>query len=110
MEVARDGIRVTLIEPGGFDTGIWEQSRQAADSRGDSRYATAYDRTMQGVRLARPIMGNPKSVARVIAGAVTSKRPKARYLVGPDAQLARLYTTVVPEGVRDRLARVSLGL
>jgi NAD(P)-dependent dehydrogenase (short-subunit alcohol dehydrogenase family) len=110
MEVARDGIRVILIEPGGFDTGIWEQSRQAANSRGDSRYATAYDRTMQGVRLARPIMGNPKSVATVIAGAVTSKRPKARYLVGPDAQLARLYTTVVPESVRDRLARVSLGL
>jgi NAD(P)-dependent dehydrogenase (short-subunit alcohol dehydrogenase family) len=110
MEVARDGIRVILIEPGGFDTGIWEQSRQAADSRGGSRYATAYDRTMQGVRLARPIMGNPKSVAKVIAGAVTSKRPKARYLVGPDAQLARLYTTVVPESVRDRLARVSLGL
>jgi NAD(P)-dependent dehydrogenase (short-subunit alcohol dehydrogenase family) len=110
MEVARDGIRVILIEPGGFDTGIWEQSRQAADSRGDSRYATAYDRTMQGVRLARPIMGSPKNVAKVIAGAVTSKRPKARYLVGPDAQLARLYTTVVPESVRDRLARVSLGL
>ena len=110
MEVARDGIRVILIEPGGFDTGIWEQSRQDADSRGDSRYATAYDRTLQGVRLARPMMGNPESVARVIAGAVTSKRPKARYLVGPDAQLARLYTTVVPEGVRDRLARVSLGL
>jgi NAD(P)-dependent dehydrogenase (short-subunit alcohol dehydrogenase family) len=110
MEVARDGIRVILIEPGGFDTGIWEQSRQAADSRSDSRYATAYDRTMQGVRLARPIMGNPKSVARVIAGAVTSKRPKARYLVGPDAQLARLYTAVVPEGLRDRVARVSLGL
>jgi NAD(P)-dependent dehydrogenase (short-subunit alcohol dehydrogenase family) len=110
MEVARDGIRVILIEPGGFDTGIWEQSRQAADSRGGSRYATAYDRTMQGVRLARPIMGKPKSVARVIAGAVTSKRPSARYLIGPDAQLARLYTTVVPESVRDRLARVSLGL
>jgi NAD(P)-dependent dehydrogenase (short-subunit alcohol dehydrogenase family) len=110
MEVARDGIRVILIEPGGFDTGIWEQSRQAADSRGDSRYATAYDRTLQGVRLARPIMGNPKSVAKVITGAVTSKRPKARYLIGPDAQLARLYTTVVPESVRDRLARVSLGL
>jgi NAD(P)-dependent dehydrogenase (short-subunit alcohol dehydrogenase family) len=110
MEVARDGIRVILIEPGGFDTGIWEQSRQAADSRSDSRYAIAYDRTLQGVRLARPIMGNPRSVARVIAGSVTSKRPKARYLVGPDAQLARLYTTVVPESVRDRVARVSLGL
>ena len=109
MEVARDAIKVILIEPGGFDTGIWEQNRDAIDRRGDTRYTTAYSRTLSGTRLARPIMGNPRTVARTIANAVTSKRPRARYLVGADAQLARLYT-LVPEGVRDRLARVTLGL
>src|SRR5579884_3109534 len=28
MEVARDGIRVVLIQPGGFDTGIWENGAE----------------------------------------------------------------------------------
>ena len=110
MEVARDGIRVSLVEPGGFDTGIWDDSAAAVRRRAGSRYATAYQRTMQGVQLTRPIMGDPRTVARVIAGAVTGGRPRARYLVGYDAQLARVYSRTVPEGVRDRLARLTLGL
>jgi NAD(P)-dependent dehydrogenase (short-subunit alcohol dehydrogenase family) len=110
MEVARDGIRVILIEPGGFDTAIWEDGAQAVKRRSGTRYATAYTRTLQGVQLTRPIMGDPRTVARVVAGAVAGKRPRARYLVGYDAQLARLYSNAVPETVRDRLARVTLGL
>ena len=110
IEVARDGIRVVLIQPGGFDTGIWEDGADSVKRRGRSRYATSYARTMRGVELARPIMGDPSSAARIIAGAVTSSRPRNRYLIGYDAQLARLYGSVVPEGVRDRLYRLTLGL
>ena len=110
VEVARDGIRVVLIEPGGFDTGIWENGAQAVRSRGRSRYATAYERTLRGIQLARPLMGEPGQVARVIAGAVTSRRPRHRYLIGYDAQLARVYASAVPEELRDRLSRVALGL
>lgn len=110
IEVGRDGIHVILIEPGGFDTGIWEQSAESVARREESRYAASYDRTLQGVRLTRPIMGKPETVARVIAGAISSSRPNARYLVGYDAQLARAYSRVVPGGVRDRLARLTLGL
>jgi NAD(P)-dependent dehydrogenase (short-subunit alcohol dehydrogenase family) len=110
MELARDNIRVSLVEPGGFETGIWEDARQETERRGDSRYTGAYQRSQTGIRLARPVMGNPRTVARVIAGAVASRRPRARYLVGYDAQAVRMYSRVVPEMVRDRLARVSLGL
>ncbi len=110
MEVARDGIRVVLIEPGSFDTGIWENSAAAVDRRTGTRYATPYDRTLRGVRLTRPLMGDPETAARVIARAVTSSRPANRYLVGYDAQLARAYSRMVPEQVRDRLARLALGL
>jgi len=110
MEVARDGIRVILVQPGGFNTGIWDDGAEAVERHGSSRYATPYGRTMQGVQLSRPLMGDPRSAARVIAGAVSSKRPRNRYLVGYDAQLARAYSRLVPETVRDRLARVTLGL
>jgi NAD(P)-dependent dehydrogenase (short-subunit alcohol dehydrogenase family) len=110
MEVARDGIRVILIEPGGFDTGIWEDGARAVERRTGTRYATPYARTMEGVQLSRPLMGDPATVGRAIVGAITSSRPRARYLVGYDAQLARVYSRVVPETVRDRLARLTLGL
>jgi NAD(P)-dependent dehydrogenase (short-subunit alcohol dehydrogenase family) len=110
MEVARDGIKVILIEPGGFDTGIWEQTAAAVERRRGTRYMTPYDRVMRGVEISRPMMGSPESAAQAIAKAVTSKRPKNRYLVGADAQLARMYTRLTPESVRDRLARITLGL
>ncbi|HZU76040.1 MAG TPA: SDR family oxidoreductase [Dehalococcoidia bacterium] len=110
MEVARDGIRVVLVQPGGFDTGIWDNTAEAVERRGSSRYTTSYSRTLQGVQLSRPLMGDPQTVARVVAGSVASGRPKARYLVGYDAQLARMYSTAMPEFIRDRLARIALGL
>ncbi|MBV9101292.1 MAG: SDR family NAD(P)-dependent oxidoreductase [Candidatus Dormibacteraeota bacterium] len=110
MEVARDGVRVSLVEPGGFDTAIWEQGADAVARRGDSRYARPYERTLQGVQFARPAMGKPEGVARVVASAILSSRPRSRYVVGYDAHAARLYSRVMPERVRDRLARMTLGL
>ncbi|MBV8301558.1 MAG: SDR family NAD(P)-dependent oxidoreductase, partial [Candidatus Dormibacteraeota bacterium] len=47
IEVAKDDIRVVLVEPGGFDTGIWQNTADAVDRRGGSRYQTPYERTMQ---------------------------------------------------------------
>jgi len=110
VEVARDGIKVILVEPGGFDTGIWEDSRRSVQRRRGTRYAGAYERTLEGVRISRPLMGEPAAVARIISDAVTSRRPRNRVMVGYDAQLARIYSRVVPESVRDRVYRLTLGL
>jgi NAD(P)-dependent dehydrogenase (short-subunit alcohol dehydrogenase family) len=110
VEVASSGISVVLVEPGGFRTGIWDEAEREIERHAGSRYESAYRRTMQGVRLTQPIMGSPETVARVIAGAVGSRRPRSRYLVGYDAQVVRLYDRVVPTGVRDRLTRIALGL
>lgn len=110
VEVASSGVGVVLIEPGGFKTGIWDQAESEIEKHAGSRYESAYRRTLQGIRLTEPIMGSPHTVARVIAGAVESRRPRARYLVGYDAQAVRLYDRVVPTMVRDRMARIALGL
>lgn len=106
VEVARDGVKVVLIEPGGFDTGIWD----GQSTRSGSRYEAAYSRVARGVRLARPRMGDPSQVARVIVRALQSKRPKARYLVGRDAQAIAFYDRLVPTAVKDRLTRLATGL
>ncbi len=110
MEVASDGIRVILVEPGGFKTGIWEQNDAALAQRKDTRYRAAYDRLSTGTQLSQPLMGNPRTVARVVVKALTSSNPRARYLVGYDAQLLALMEKVTPTGVKDRVSRLTLGL
>jgi NAD(P)-dependent dehydrogenase (short-subunit alcohol dehydrogenase family) len=109
MEVAGSGIRVVLVEPGGFRTGIWEETEREVRKRAGSRYDTAYHRTLQGTRLAQPIMGAPGQVAKVVAGALSGfTRP--RYLVGYDATAISLWSRLTPTEIKDRLSRLVLGL
>ncbi len=110
MEVAGSGVKVVLVEPGGFDTGIWAETESEIANRAASRYAAAYGRVQSGIRLSRPLMGHPSAVARVVANAMASKRPRPRYLVGLDAQAIAMYDRLLPAEVKDRLARLGLGL
>ena len=50
------------------------------------------------------------SSARRIASAVASRHPRARYLVGVDAQALNLLNRVTPTAVKDRVTRLTLGL
>lgn len=110
VEVARDRIRVVLIEPGGFRTGIWQEASDEMERRAGSRYGTAYERAQRGVRLSERLMGAPSGVASAIGRAMTAGRPRPRYLVGPDAQALAVWSRIAPTEVKDRLARLSLGL
>jgi NAD(P)-dependent dehydrogenase (short-subunit alcohol dehydrogenase family) len=110
VEVARDGVKVMLVEPGGFRTGIWEDAANEIAKRAGSRYGAAYDRTELGTRLTMPLMGHPRGVAKVIGQALTARSPRARYLVGLDAQAIAMWQAVVPTEVRDRLYRLGLAL
>ncbi|HVF74399.1 MAG TPA: SDR family oxidoreductase [Acidimicrobiales bacterium] len=112
MEVAKDNIRVVLVEPGGFRTGIWEDTERDVAKREEAgtRYASSYRRSLQAIRLTEPVMGDPATVAKVIASALDSRAPRARYLVGIDAQMAAFANTFTPTAVRDRVTRLFLGL
>lgn len=110
VEVAGAGIKVVLVEPGSFKTGIWEQHEREVDDQAGSRYARGYERTLSLTRLSEPIMGEPGRVGNVIAGALTSSRPRARYVVGYDAHALVLLDRMTPTGVWDRATRLILGL
>ena len=110
LEVAGAGVQVVLIEPGGFKTGIWEDLERDINKRGDSRYGNAYRRTQQAMMLSSPIMGEPKQCAKVIANALSSKRPRARYLVGIDAMALATVERFTPTALKDRVVRLTLGL
>jgi short-subunit dehydrogenase len=112
MEVAGDGVKVVLVEPGGFKTGIWDEMRRDVDrfEAEGSRLAPAYGRMLQMQRLLEPIMGQPDHCARVIADAVEASHPNGRYLVGLDAQAIHLSNRLTPPWVRDRVLRLALGI
>jgi NAD(P)-dependent dehydrogenase (short-subunit alcohol dehydrogenase family) len=112
MEVAGDGVKVVLVEPGGFKTGIWEEFERDIDRReaDGTRHGAPYRRSLQAQRLMEPIMGSPEGCAKVIAGALTTGVPRARYLVGLDAQAILLAERLTPSFVKDRVVRFTLGL
>jgi NAD(P)-dependent dehydrogenase (short-subunit alcohol dehydrogenase family) len=110
MEVARDGVRVILVEPGGFKTAIWEENEREIAKHEGSRYDAAYRRTLQATRLWQPLMGDPAQCARTIASALTTRIPRTRYLVGYDAQALALWSSLTPTQVKDRIVRAVMSL
>jgi NAD(P)-dependent dehydrogenase (short-subunit alcohol dehydrogenase family) len=112
IEVARDGIKVVLVEPGGFRTGIWEEFERDIErfEAAGSRNAAAYERMLGLQRAFERVMGEPEGCARVVADAVSSGSPRGRYLVGVDAQLLHASSRFTPPFVRDRVLRLVLGM
>jgi NAD(P)-dependent dehydrogenase (short-subunit alcohol dehydrogenase family) len=112
MEVAGGGVRVVLVEPGGFKTGIWDEFESDIEQREaeGSRFGNAYRRSLSGQKAFEPLMGDPGMVAGVIVGALTGRNRRARYLVGLDAQVLNLADTFTPTMVKDRVMRLVLGI
>jgi NAD(P)-dependent dehydrogenase (short-subunit alcohol dehydrogenase family) len=110
QEVAGDGIHVVLVEPGFFRTGIFDDLDRDAQRYAGQGYDEAFRRARQTLERSTWAMGDPGSVADTVARAVGSSRPRARYLVGPDARTMDALTPWVPTAIRDRMARFAYGL
>ena len=109
-EVAGDGIKVVLVEPGFVRTGIWDEVEDEVQGRAGSGFGPSYQRLLANTRMANPIMSDPSKVADVIATSVTSRHPRTRYLVGRDAQVIAGLQAYTPTRGWDRVARTVLDL
>jgi len=114
-ELHSSGIHVSLVEPGSVKTPIWSKSRadaqriqippelQSEYGRVPAAFAKALsDTERRGI--------SPERVAATIERALTSRRPRSRYLVGADAHGMVLARTLLPSGVFDRAIRRALGI
>ncbi len=110
VEVASSGVRVVLVEPGGFKTALWETNESAVAGRAGSRFTSSYERELQLAKLAQPLMGDPAQVGAVIGRILDSRFPRARYLVGVDAQALAVMDRFTPTAVKDLVSRFGLGL
>ena len=114
-EVAEHGVRVISVEPGGIATPIWDKGLD--DGRRimagmPEEAARRYARLIPAVtkvaeRLARDGLP-PGAVAEVVGKAITSPRPRARYVVGRDAKVQAIAARLLPDAAMDALIRRAL--
>ena len=114
-ELAPHGVKAVLIEPGAIDTPIWNKGNAHADNVLDGMSHEQKQRYTGQVAGARKLAAMaernaipPAKVADVIATAITSRRPRGRYLVGTDAHLQALIAAA-PTRTSDWVTRRLVG-
>jgi NAD(P)-dependent dehydrogenase (short-subunit alcohol dehydrogenase family) len=110
QELDPEGIDVILIEPSAISTPIWAKAIDYLDGLAQStspRMATYRERLTafrETLRSADEHGKSPDDVAEVIAQALTTEKPDARYVVGAAGRLATALRPLVPDRVADKLA------
>ncbi|WP_171163579.1 SDR family oxidoreductase [Streptomyces sp. I05A-00742] len=111
MEVAGDGVKVTLVEPGFHESpmvadGAQRMIRLAAE--GASPYQNAYLVALGGLARHRPFRPAGQA-ARVVCRAVCARRPAARYCTGRESLMVRVHQ-YAPPALTDGIQRRMTGL
>jgi NAD(P)-dependent dehydrogenase (short-subunit alcohol dehydrogenase family) len=110
MELQPWDISISLIEPGRVATPLWESSLVAVNKtfanfppQAHTFYAADMNIAIEGIKKNMKAGISPDAVVEAIVHALTAKKPKTRYAIGPDARLAALLARFVSDRVRDRL-------
>jgi NAD(P)-dependent dehydrogenase (short-subunit alcohol dehydrogenase family) len=114
MELAPSGIKVCTIEPGSIATpavdktlGGVEAALGALPPDGRARYGAMLRAFTARARQREATGSSPEVVARAVLHALTSPRPRIRYVVGRDARLLVTLPRLLPDAWLDALrARV----
>ena len=105
LEVAPWGMRVAIVEPGTIATAIWTKPQRRIDEF-PAAAAELYGARLERLRklaAARSAKGvDAAEVAKAVEHALTSPRPRTRYVVGPDAR-KRARVERLPDRLRDRV-------
>lgn len=109
-ELAKTPLKVALIEPGMVRTPIWEKAGgelARVDELLEGKHREDYGFLLNAMRAfiaeGKKRGVAPEKVAAAVDHALTSKRPRARYLVGPDAKIVGGVVTRLPDRARDRV-------
>lgn len=109
-------LKVSIIEPGSIDTPIWERGQrkgheiEAKSPQTKLLYGNAIEKFRKLIEDTAERGIPPEKVAKAVAHALESKRPKSRYLVGLDAKLQARLMPLIPTAVVDRVVARQLGL
>jgi NAD(P)-dependent dehydrogenase (short-subunit alcohol dehydrogenase family) len=116
-ELRGQGVDVIVIEPGGIKTPIWKKGNALADElagritpEGERLYGPMIDAVRRETVRIEQVRGLPaRDVAELIGTALTSSRPRARYVIGKEAKSRAVAARILPDRVMDRLIGRALG-
>jgi NAD(P)-dependent dehydrogenase (short-subunit alcohol dehydrogenase family) len=110
LELAPDGIHVSVVEPGQVRTPIWDKGlREFSETtaqipaEGMQRYRDRLQALQHILERARTRAAPPELVADAVLHALGSPEPRTRYVVGGDARLRLWLSRLLPDRVMDRL-------
>lgn len=110
------GLRVSIVEPGSIDTPIWERGQRKATEieakapSTDLLYGSAIEKFRKVIQDTAERGIPPEKVAKAIAHALESNRPKTRYLIGLDAKVQARLKPLIPTSLFDRIVARAMGL
>jgi NAD(P)-dependent dehydrogenase (short-subunit alcohol dehydrogenase family) len=115
LELRRQGIGVTVIEPGAIATDIWGKGDVSAEHfTGDNPAIKLYGPELEGLkaaasRIASGAISADRAAAEIVR-AFTAKRAPARVLVGRDAKIMARLRALLPISVFDGMLAKEFGL
>jgi NAD(P)-dependent dehydrogenase (short-subunit alcohol dehydrogenase family) len=110
LELAPEGIHVSVVEPGQIRTPIWDKGlREFAaitsqiPAEGMLRYRGRLRALHHILERARTRATPPEAVSDAVLHALESPEPRTRYVVGGDARLRLWLARLLPDRVMDRV-------
>ena len=115
LELRRQGIGVTVIEPGAFATDIWAKGDVSAEEfTPDHPARKLYEPEINGlIALAKKTARNARpaeQAAQDIVRAILAPRAPARVLVGTDAKIMARLKALLPTSVFDNMLARQFGI
>jgi len=110
-ELRAFGVDVIVIEPGGVKTPMWGKSideaqrlRDGAPPELETRYGKLFTAMVSYTRKLEMDTGiEASAVAATIGKALTTRRPRTRYLVGRDAKIRGSLVKILPDRLMDQM-------
>ncbi|MGH0484206.1 oxidoreductase [Bacillus mycoides] len=98
LEVKPFGIDVALLEPGSYNTNIWEVGKQLAENQSDttSPYKEYMDKIQKHINNGNDTLGNPMDVANKIVEIAEAKHTTLRYPIGKGVKFMILAKKILP--------------
>lgn len=106
IELAAFDIQAALIEPGSFQTNIWNTSmnEQMTPPAAGSKYTAIYQKMMSYIEAQKNNYGDPGEVAALVVSLAEKKRlKKLRYLVGKGVRLSFIAKQLLPWNVWENI-------
>lgn len=98
LEVKPFGIDVALVEPGSYNTNIWEVGKQLATKQSDttSPYKEYMGKIQKHINSGSGTFGNPIDVAKKIVEIAEAKRTTLRYPIGKGVKFMIFAKKILP--------------